>query len=46
LIGRHRIEKSASLATQSIDLDQRRLGMTTWCESRKASLAGFVRTKN
>jgi hypothetical protein len=35
-----------ALATQSIDLDQRRLGMTTWCESRKASLAGFVRTKN
>jgi hypothetical protein len=35
-----------ALATQSIDLDQRRLGMTTWCESRKTNLAGFVRTKN
>jgi hypothetical protein len=35
-----------ALATQSIDLDQRRLGMTTWCESRKESLAGFVRAKN
>jgi hypothetical protein len=35
-----------ALATQSIDLDQRRLGMTDWCESRKTSLAGFVRTGN
>jgi hypothetical protein len=35
-----------AVATQSIDLDQRRLGMTTWCESRKESLAGFVRAKN
>jgi hypothetical protein len=35
-----------ALATQSIDLDQRHLGMTTWCETRKTSLAGFVRSKN
>jgi len=34
-----------AVATQSIDLDQRRLGMTTWCDSRKADLAGFVRPK-
>src|SRR3954462_6989821 len=25
-----------ALATQTIDLDQRRLGLPTWCESRKA----------
>jgi hypothetical protein len=35
-----------ALATQSIDLDQRHLGMATWCESRKTSLAGFVRSMN
>src|SRR3954471_8057016 len=35
-----------ALATQTIDLDQRRLGMTTWCASRKAELAGFVREKH
>ena len=34
-----------AVATQSIDLDQRRLGMTTWCDTRKADLAGFVRAK-
>jgi hypothetical protein len=33
-------------ATQSIELDQRRLGMKDWCESRKTSLAGFVRISN
>jgi hypothetical protein len=31
-----------ALVTQSIDLDHRRLGMTTWCESRQTNLAGFV----
>jgi hypothetical protein len=35
-----------ALATQSIDLDQRKLGMTNWCETSKTSLAGFIRTKN
>lgn len=35
-----------AVATRSTDLDQRRLGMTTWCETQKARLAGFVRTKN
>jgi hypothetical protein len=35
-----------ALATRSTDLDQKRLGMTTWCETQKARLAGFVRTKN
>jgi hypothetical protein len=35
-----------ALATQTIDLDQRHLGMTNWCENEKTSLAGFVRTTN
>lgn len=34
------------VATRSTDLDQRRLGMTTWCETQKTVLAGFIRTKN
>jgi hypothetical protein len=35
-----------AMATKTTDLDQRRLGMTTWCETQKARLAGFIRTKN
>ena len=35
-----------AIATQSTDLDQKRLGMTTWCEIQKDKLAGFVRTRN
>jgi hypothetical protein len=35
-----------AMATRSTDLDQRRLGMTTWCETQKTNLAGFIRTKN
>jgi hypothetical protein len=35
-----------AVATKSTDLDQRRLGMTTWCETQKTTLAGFVRAKN
>jgi hypothetical protein len=35
-----------AIATQSTDLDQKRLGMTTWCETQKTKLAGFVRIKN
>ncbi len=34
------------VATRSTDLDQKRLGMTTWCETQKTKLAGFIRTKN
>lgn len=34
------------VATKSTDLDQKRLGMTTWCETQKTRLAGFIRTKN
>lgn len=35
-----------AIATQATDLDQRRLGMTTWCEAQKTHLAGFIRPKN
>ena len=35
-----------ALATRSTDLDQRRVGMTAWCETQKARLAGFIRTRN
>ena len=35
-----------ALATRSTDLDQRRVGMTAWCGTQKARLAGFIRTPN
>src|SRR5262249_13655719 len=35
-----------ALATQTTDLDQRRLGMAAWCETEKTRLAGFIRSKN
>ena len=34
-----------AIATQAIDMDQRRLGMTNWCEEHKKTLACFIRTK-
>ncbi|WP_315798494.1 MULTISPECIES: hypothetical protein [unclassified Bradyrhizobium] len=34
-----------AVATQAIDMDQRRLGMTNWCEEQKKTLAGFIRPK-
>jgi hypothetical protein len=33
-----------AIATRSTDLDQKRLGITTWCETQKTRLAGFIRT--
>jgi hypothetical protein len=35
-----------AMATRSTDLDQKRLGMTSWCETQRTRLAGFIRTKN
>ena len=35
-----------AVATKTTDLDQRRLGLSTWCETQKTILAGFVRAKN
>ncbi len=35
-----------ALAMQTTDLDQRRLGMQTWCDAQKTKLAGFIRSKS
>jgi hypothetical protein len=37
--------KEVAIATQATDFDQRRLGMASWCETQKTSLAGLIRTK-
>ena len=34
-----------AIATQATDMDQRRLGMTGWCEAQKTNLAGLIRSK-
>jgi hypothetical protein len=34
-----------AVATQSTDMDQRRLGMPNWCEAQKTNLAGLIRSK-
>ena len=34
-----------AIATQATDMDQRRLGMTGWCEAQKTNLAGPIRSK-
>ena len=38
--------KEVALAVHSTEFDQKRLGMETWCETQKTSLAGFIRSKN
>ena len=35
-----------AVATQTTDLDQRRLGMTSWCEAQKSNLAGLIHDKH
>ncbi len=35
-----------AVATQTTDLDQRRLGMSGWCEAQKSKLAGFIHSKS
>ena len=35
-----------ALAMQTTHLDQKRLGMQTWCETQKTKLAGFIRSKS
>ena len=35
-----------TLATKTTELDQKRIGMTTWCETQKTRLSGFIRSKN
>jgi hypothetical protein len=39
------IMAEVAVATQMTDLDQRRLGMTNWCEAQKTNLAGLIRSK-
>lgn len=39
------IMAEVAVATQMTDLDQRRLGMSNWCEKQKTSLAGLIRSK-
>ena len=38
--------QEVAIATRTTDLDQKRVGMTTWCETQKGKLAGFIRAKN
>jgi hypothetical protein len=35
-----------AIATQTTDLDQRRVGMETWCKEQKSRLTGFIRTND
>jgi len=35
-----------ALAMQTTELDQKRLGMQSWCETQKTTLAGFIRPKS
>ena len=44
--GDDQLMSEVAVATQTIDLDQRKLGLTSWCENSKTSLAGFSRTKD
>jgi hypothetical protein len=44
--GDDELMSEVALATRSTDLDQRRVGMTGWCEAQKTRLAGFIRVKN
>lgn len=39
------IMAEVAVATQATDLDQRRLGMSNWCEKQKTNLAGLIRSK-
>ena len=34
------------LATKTTDMDQKRIGMSAWCEAQKSKLAGFIRVKD
>jgi len=43
--GDDELMKEVAMATQSTDLDQKRLGMSAWCETQKNNLAGFIRAK-
>jgi len=38
--------QEVAIATRTTSLDQKKLGMTTWCETQKSKLAGFIRPKH
>ena len=38
--------QEVAIATRTTDLDQKKLGMTTWCQTQKDKLAGFIRPKH
>ncbi len=44
--GDDKLMSEVALAMQTTDLDQKRLGMQTWCETQKTKLAGFIRSKS
>ena len=44
--GNDELMREIAIAVQSTDMDQKRLGMPTWCETQKSSLAGFIRSKS
>jgi hypothetical protein len=44
--GDETLMNEVALAMQTTDLDQKRLGMQTWCETQKTKLAGFIRSKS
>src|ERR1700758_507698 len=43
--GNDELMQEIAIAVQSTDMDQKRLGMPTWCETQKSALAGFIRSK-
>ena len=43
--GDDKLMGEVALAMQTTDLDQKRLGMQTWCDTQKTKLAGFIRSK-
>ncbi len=44
--GDDKLMGEVALAMQTTDLDQKRLGMQTWCDTQKTKLAGFIRSKS
>jgi hypothetical protein len=44
--GNDELMQEIAIAVQSTDLDQKRLGMPTWCDSQKTNLTGFIRSKS
>ena len=44
--GDDKLMSEVALAMQTTDLDQKRLGMQTWCDTQKTKLAGFIRPKS